>query len=50
MTASRAHPRVGGENLVAIRAEAEYGGSSPRRRGKRWLWRGSGAPWGLIPA
>ena len=29
-----AHPRSRGENLVAIRAEAEYGGSSPAHAGK----------------
>ena len=45
-----AHPRSRGENLVAIRAEAEYGGSSPLTRGKRRHRKPTGIKSRLIPA
>ena len=48
--ASRAHPRVGGENNVGPGVLVSFFGSSPRGRGKRRRNRIRGADPGLIPA
>ena len=45
-----AHPRVGGENVVAAREELRLDGSSPRRRGKQGDRSGLRQLVGLIPA
>ena len=47
---ARAHPRVGGENVVPKVKAAAAIGSSPRGRGKPHLHRGPGHPRRLIPA
>ena len=47
---NRAHPRVCGENTVALRAMLPASGSSPRVRGKPPLTRERPREAGLIPA
>ena len=47
---ARAHPRVGGENLIGVAADLSAQGSSPRGRGKRILDTTCVASRGLIPA
>ena len=47
---SRAHPRVGGENVLAISSKRSGSGSSPRGRGKRNPDRASPTARRLIPA
>ena len=46
----RAHPRVGGENTVALKAMYAGDGSSPRGRGKPLIERRPRLAFGLIPA
>ena len=47
---SRAHPRVGGENVVDRKPQMSITGSSPRGRGKPGPLLCGAAPRGLIPA
>ena len=47
---SRAHPRVGGENLGGSAARPEDDGSSPRGRGKQCVYRSHMVSFRLIPA
>ena len=49
-TAHRAHPRVGGENVLSRALPRPVRGSSPRGRGKPRLRRGVREALGLIPA
>ena len=49
-TSSRAHPRVGGENVAVVCIASPCWGSSPRGRGKRDVVPPGGAHEGLIPA
>ena len=46
----RAHPRVGGENVIGTFVAGFKTGSSPRGRGKQVTVRGAGGSGGLIPA
>ena len=48
--ASRAHPRVGGENAEDRQAALKKMGSSPRGRGKQTCSVSHHGVWGLIPA
>ena len=49
-SASQAHPRVGGENLIGVAADLSAQGSSPRGRGKRFRCSDDRLDLGLIPA